>query len=83
MSKKRTVSDFDVMNKIADECGEEGIGMFPSLLRGGFTQKGGEITFGVPAKAMEWTLKGTHHFVLYAINKEDFKRIKSELEGEG
>lgn len=80
MSKKRTISDFAVMDKIADECGDEGIGMFPSLLRGNLTKKGGEITFGVPAKAMEWTLKGTHHFVLYAINKEDFKRIKSELE---
>lgn len=80
---KKTVSDFDVLNKIADECGDDGIGMFPTILSCNLTKKGGEITFGIPAKAMDWSLKGTHHFVLYAINKEDFKRIKSKLENEG
>ena len=81
MSKKH-ISDFIVLDKIADECGDDGIAMFPTILKGNLTQKGGEITFGVPAKAMEWTLKGTHHFVLYAIKKEDFARIKAELEND-
>jgi len=81
MSKKH-ISDFIVLDKIADECGDDGIAMFPTILKGSFTKKGGEITFGVPAKAMDWTLKGTHHFVLYAIKKEDFSRIKAELENE-
>lgn len=81
MSKKH-ISDFIVLDKIANECGDDGIAMLPTLLRGNVTQKGGEITFGVPVKAMEWTLKGTHHFVLYAINKADFARIKAELEND-
>ena len=79
---KKHISDFIVLDKIADECGDDGIAMFPTLLKGILTKKGGEITFCVPAKAMEWTLKGTHHFVLYAIKKEDFARIKAELEND-
>ena len=79
MSKKN-ISDFAVFDAIADECGDDGIAMFPTLLKGNLTKKGGEITFGVPAKAMEWTLKGTHYFVLYAIKKDDYARIKSKLE---
>jgi len=79
MSKKK-VSDFEIMDKIASEGSADGIAMFPDLLRGNLTKKGGEITFGVPANALQWTLKGTHYFVLYAVKKEDYQRIKGELE---
>jgi hypothetical protein len=79
MSKKE-ISDFIVLDKIADECGDDGIAMFPNILKGSFTSKGGQITFGVPEKVMQWTLRGTHYFVMYAIKIEDFERIKSELE---
>lgn len=38
----------------------------------------GRITFAIPNKDMD-ALKDTHIFVCYAINKEDFKRIKQQL----
>jgi hypothetical protein len=79
MSKKK-VSDFEIMDKIASEGSADGIAMFPDLLRGNLTKKGGEITFGVPADALQWTLKGSHYFILYAVKKEDYKRVKDELE---
>lgn len=79
MSKKK-VSDFEIMDKIAEEGSEDGIAMFPDLIRGNLTKKGGEITFGVPANAMQWTLKSSHYFILYAVKKEDYARVKDELE---
>ena len=79
MSKEK-VSDFKIMDKIASEGSPDGIAMFPNLLRGKLAKKGGEITFGVPANALGWTLKGSHYFVLYAIKKEDYNRVLSELE---
>lgn len=79
MSKKK-VNDFEIMDKIAGEGSADGIAMFPDLLRGNLAKKGGEITFGVPAIALQWTLKGSHYFVLYAVKKEDYKRVKEELE---
>lgn len=82
MKKKKTVSDFAVLEKIANECGQEGIAMFPTILSGDLTKNGGHIKFGVPSVAMNWFLKGSHHFVLYAIKKDDFRRIKSELEND-
>lgn len=68
------------MAQIAGENSQDGIAMFPDLLRGNLTKKGGEITFGVPADALQWTFKGSHYFILYAVKKEDYKRVKDELE---
>ena len=79
MSKKK-VSDFEIMDKIASEGSADGIAMFPDLLRGNLAKKGGEITFGVPAVALQWALKNSHYFVLYAVKKEDYKRVKEKLE---
>lgn len=81
MSKKK-VSDFQVLDRIADANNHDGIVMLPSILRGNMHKKGGEVTFGVPPQAFQWFLNDTHHFVLYAINKEEFRRIKSEMEKE-
>jgi hypothetical protein len=77
---KKQVSDFQIMERIADEHTKDGIAMFPDLLKGNLTKKGGEITFGVPSDALQWTLKGTHYFMVYAIKKEDYARIRKELE---
>lgn len=70
------------MNQIAEENTEDGIAMFPDLLRGNLKTKGGELTFGVPANALQWSLKGSHYFVVFAIKKEDYNRVKSKLENE-
>jgi hypothetical protein len=77
--KSKKVSDFQIMDKIAGEGSADGIAMFPNLLKGNLTEKGGTVTFGVPADAIQWTLRGSHYFVLYAIKKEDFARVESEL----
>ena len=79
MSDKK-VSDFEIMQKIASENSNDGIAIFPDLLRGNLTKRGGEITFGVPFDAFQWTLHESHYFVLYAVKKEDYKRVKDELE---
>ena len=79
MSKKK-VSDFEIMDKIASEGSADGIAMFPTILRGNLTKKGGEITFGIPDAAFQWSLKNSHYFILYAVKKEDYSRVKNELE---
>ena len=79
MSNKK-VSDFEIMHKIADEGRADGIAMFYDLLRANLARKGGEITFGVPADALQWTILDSHYFILFAVKKEDYKRVKDELE---
>lgn len=73
------VSDFEIMKKIAEENTTDGIGLFPDLLRGASSPMGGELTFGVPAEAFAWSIKDSHYFVLYAVKKDDYKRVCSEL----
>lgn len=76
----KKISDFEIMDKIAGEGNADGIAMFPDLLRGNSTKRGGEITFGVPDIALQWSIKGSHYFILYAVKKEDYNRVKNELE---
>ncbi len=80
LNKKMKVSDFEILDRVAKEGSADGIAAFPDLLRGNLIQEGGEITFGVSFDALQWALAGSHTFILYAVKKEDYLRVKGELE---
>lgn len=80
MQTDKKVSDFEVMQKIAREGSADGIAMFPDMVSYQSSKKGVLITMGAPIDAMQWILKDSHFFVLYAIKKEDYHRVKKELE---
>lgn len=73
-------SDFEVMQKICDENTDDGILAFPVFLGGQKTKKGACIDFAAPEVALDYGISGSHFFVAYAVKKEDFNRIKAELQ---
>jgi len=76
----KKVSDFEVMQKIAREGSEDGIACFPDIVSTQASKKGVLITIGAPIEAMQWQLNDSHFFILYAVKKEDYHRVKKELE---
>jgi len=80
MPDNKNVSDFEVMQKIAQEGNADGIAMFPDIVSWNMAKKGVHITIGAPIDVQKWLLEDSHYFVLYAIKKDDFKRFQKELE---
>lgn len=76
----KKVSDFEVMQKIAQEGNPDGIAMFPDMVSCQTSNKGVLITMGAPIDVLDWQLKESHFFVLYAIKKDDYRRVVKELE---
>lgn len=80
MSKK--VSDFKVLDQIAEEGNPDGIAIFPTVVSWNKTKQGGLIQFGIPPVGFDWLLSDSHIWVAYAIKKTDFERVKKQLEDE-
>lgn len=68
------------MRRIAAEDTPDGICLCPDITSVGIHGTVGQIKFGVPKVVAKWAMEGTHFIVCYAIKREDFERIKKELE---
>lgn len=76
------VSDFKVFDAIAQEGKNDGIAMFPDMAGYNLSKAGVEVKIGAPRHCLDWLLYETHHFVLCAVKKEDFARVKKSLENQ-
>jgi hypothetical protein len=77
------VNNFDVMKRMTQE-GNTGIMVVPlgNVIRMKKVKAGSEITLGAPERVMVGLLRGDYVVVLLLAEKEEFRRIKEELEGE-
>ncbi len=68
------VSDFKVMGEMASQNLD--IRMFPTVLRGQLTKKGGEITMGVNAQTLPDIAIGKVYCMLLVLDKTQFDETK-------
>lgn len=78
--KQGEASNFQIFKMLADEGTEDGIAAFPDFVEARKVKRGAHVTFGVGPKGVEWLANNTHYFMLYAVKKSDFARIKTKLE---
>ena len=80
---KPKVSNFQILEMIANEGTADGIALCPDVVSFQKTKNGGHVTMGVPPQVIDWLMSGSHSAKLLLINIEDFKRVEAQANAPG